>query len=201
MTKAGARLLADYLEYAGSDGTVAEASGRSELNPFEADVRDRLAECGITVVPQYGVGGYRVDFAATHPDDTSRMVLAIETDGASYHASRSVRDRDRLRGEHLQRLGWNFHRLWSTNWFQNPEAEVARLRDAYQQAVAATEPPATEPPATEPPATEPPATEPPATEPPATEPPATEPPATEPPASAPPATRRPAAQPPAVREP
>jgi hypothetical protein len=65
VTKAGARLLPDYLEYAGSGGTVAEASGRSELNPFEADVRDRLAECGITVVPQYGVGGYRVDFAAT----------------------------------------------------------------------------------------------------------------------------------------
>jgi very-short-patch-repair endonuclease len=181
VTKAGARLLADYLEYAGSGGTVAEASGRSELNPFEADVRDRLAECGITVVPQYGVGGYRVDFAATHPDDTSRMVLAIETDGASYHASRSVRDRDRLRGEHLQRLGWSFHRLWSTNWFQNPQAEVTRLRDAYQQAVAATDPQATDPPATDPPANDPPATA--------------------PPASAPPATQRPAAQPPAVREP
>jgi len=77
-------------------------------------VRDRLAAAGITVVPQYGVGGYRVDFAAAHPQDADRMVLAIETDGASYHQSRSVRDRDRLRGEHLQRLGWSFHRLWST---------------------------------------------------------------------------------------
>jgi very-short-patch-repair endonuclease len=161
VTKAGARLLADYLEYAGSGGSVAEASGRSELNPFEADVRDRLAACGITVVPQYGVGGYRVDFAATHPDDASRMVLAIETDGASYHESRSVRDRDRLRGEHLQRLGWSFHRLWSTNWFQNPQAEVARLRDAYQRAVAAAEPPAAAPPVAEPPGAGPPGAGPP----------------------------------------
>ena len=67
VTKAGARLLADYLEYAGSGGTAPPASGGAELNPFEADVRDRLAACGITVVPQYGVGGYRVDFAAAHP--------------------------------------------------------------------------------------------------------------------------------------
>jgi hypothetical protein len=89
---------------AGSGGTAAAASGAAELNPFEADVRDRLAECGITVVPQYGVGGYRVDFAAAHPDDAGRMVLAIEADGASYRESGSVRDRDRLRGEHLQRL-------------------------------------------------------------------------------------------------
>jgi very-short-patch-repair endonuclease len=135
VTKAGARLLADYLEYASSGGTAVVASGGDELNPFESDVRDRLAEFGITVVPQYGVGGYRIDFAATHPKDADRMVLAIEADGASYRESGSVRDRDRLRGEHLQRLGWSFHRLWSTNWFHDPQAEVAKLRDAYNRAV------------------------------------------------------------------
>jgi very-short-patch-repair endonuclease len=151
VTKAGARMLADYLEYAGSGGTAvgamkgAGAVGGGELNPFEADVRDRLAACGITVVPQYGVGGYRVDFAATHPQDADRMVLAIEADGASYRESGSVRDRDRLRGEHLQRLGWNFHRLWSTNWFADPQAEVARVRDAFERAISAADPPDPEP--------------------------------------------------------
>lgn len=140
VTKAGARLLADYLEYAGSGGTPADASGGTALNPFEADVRDHLARYGITVVPQYGVGGFRVDFAATHPKDPDRMVLAIEADGASYRDSRSVRDRDRLRKEHLERLGWNFHRLWSTNWFHNPQAEADKLRRAYEKAVAAYEP-------------------------------------------------------------
>jgi len=98
-------------------------------------VRDRLAAAGITVVPQYGVGGYRVDFAAMHPEDPGRMVLAIEADGATYWQSGSVRDRDRLRGEHLQRLGWRYHRLWSTNWFGDPDAEVAKVRDAYSRAV------------------------------------------------------------------
>jgi very-short-patch-repair endonuclease len=138
LTKAGAKMLADYLDYAGSGGTVAAASGgldASELSSFEADVRDRLAECGIIVVPQYGVGGYRVDFAATHPDDGDRMVLAIEADGASYHRSGSVRDRDRLRSEHLRRLGWSFHRIWSTSWFHDPASEVAKLKDAYTEAV------------------------------------------------------------------
>jgi very-short-patch-repair endonuclease len=139
LTKAGARLLANYLEYAGSGGDAPAATGGSVLNPFEADVRDRLAECGITVVPQYGVGGYRVDFAASHPDDESRMVLAIEADGASYRKSGSVRDRDRLRGEHLQRLGWRFHRIWSTSWFHDPESEVAKLQAAYADAVTAAD--------------------------------------------------------------
>ena len=135
LTKAGAKLLADYLEYAGSGGTSSATSGGGVLNPFEADVRDRLAACGITVVPQFGVGGYRVDFAATHPDDGDRMLLAIEADGTSYRQSGSVRDRDRLRGEHLQRLGWRFHRIWSTNWFRDPDSEVTKLQKAYQDAV------------------------------------------------------------------
>lgn len=138
LTKAGAKMLADYLDYAGSGGTVSAASAGGsdgDLSAFEADVRDRLAQCGITVVPQYGVGGYRVDFAATHPDDADRMVLAIEADGASYHRSGSVRDRDRLRSEHLRRLGWSFHRIWSTSWFHDPASEVAKLRDAYTEAV------------------------------------------------------------------
>jgi len=140
LTKTGAKLLADYLEYAGSGGTTSATSGATELNPFEADVRDRLAACGITVVPQYGVGGYRVDFAATHPGDSDRMLLAIEADGASYRKSGSVRDRDRLRGEHLQRLGWSFQRIWSTNWFRDPQSEVAKLQKAYQDALSAAAP-------------------------------------------------------------
>jgi very-short-patch-repair endonuclease len=146
VTKAGARMLADYLDYASSGGSAPHATGAAKLDSFEQDVRDRLAARGITVVPRYGVGGYRVDFAATHPRDPGRMVLAIEADGASYRKSGSVRDRDRLRGEHLQRLGWSYHRLWSTNWFRDPEAEVARVVEAYTKAVARIEPP--EPPGT-----------------------------------------------------
>jgi very-short-patch-repair endonuclease len=151
LTKAGARLLAEYLEYAGAGGTPMAAAGAEAADAFEASVRERLAQYGIIVVPQYGVGGYRVDFAAAHPDDPSRMILAVEADGASYRDSGSVRDRDRLRKEHLERLGWNVHRLWSTNWFHDPDAEVAKLRAAYDQAVASAPPPEPEPPEPVPP--------------------------------------------------
>jgi very-short-patch-repair endonuclease len=155
LTKPGARLLAEYLEYAGSGGTPVAASGAASTSgPFESNVAARLADLGITVVPQFGVGGYRVDFAAAHPDDPSRMILAIEADGASYRDSGSVRDRDRLRKEHLERLGWRVHRLWSTSWFTDPDTELAKLRAAYDSAVQAN-PPAPPPP---PPDTAPPPT-------------------------------------------
>ncbi|HZR53986.1 MAG TPA: AAA domain-containing protein [Streptosporangiaceae bacterium] len=141
VTKAGARMLAEYLDYAGSGGVPVSASGSSgDLDSFAESVRTRLADYGITVVPSYGVGGYRVDFAFAHPDDPSRMILAVEADGASYRDSGSVRDRDRLRKEHLERLGWRYRRLWSTNWFHDPEGEAARLREAYEKAVAESPP-------------------------------------------------------------
>ena len=158
LTAPGARLLAEYLEYAraggvpvapvlassagyaGDDGSRPGRSG-GDAGAFHADVAARLAALGITVVPQYGVGGYRVDFAAAHPDDPSRMILAIEADGAGYRDSGSVRDRDRLRKEHLERLGWHVHRLWSTAWFTDPAGELAKLRAAFDSAVSAAPPP------------------------------------------------------------
>jgi very-short-patch-repair endonuclease len=148
LTKAGARLLAEYLEYASAGGVPVAASGSGrDLGAFEASVRSRLAALGIAVVPQYGVGGYRVDFALSDPEDPSRMILAVEADGASYRDSGSVRDRDRLRKEHLERLGWRFHRLWSTSWYSDPEGELAKLRAAYERAVreSSVAPPAPDP--------------------------------------------------------
>jgi very-short-patch-repair endonuclease len=135
----GARLLRGYLEYAeaqtiGSPAALMPGSGPA--NPFEKDVFDRLTAAGVPLIGQYGVGGHRIDFAATHPDDPTKLVLAIEADGRTYHSSPTARDRDRLRQEHLERLGWRFHRIWSTDWFHNRDAEIARAVEAYQDAVA-----------------------------------------------------------------
>ena len=78
---------------------------------------------------------------AKHPTQPGRMVMAIECDGASYHSSATARDRDRLRQEHLERLGWHFHRIWSAEWFRHREAEVARALQAYKQAVSTADRP------------------------------------------------------------
>lgn len=134
----GAKMLAAYLAYAESGGSDLGnvARDKPELNPFERDVEAQLRAAGIPLVPQYGCSGYWIDFAAQHPTRPGQMVLAIECDGATYHSSATARDRDRLRQEHLERLGWTFHRIWSQDWFYHREKEVARALAAYQAAVA-----------------------------------------------------------------
>jgi very-short-patch-repair endonuclease len=138
-TAAGVKMLRAYLQYAASGGKNLGdvALDKPALNPFEISVRDRLLAAGIPLVAQYGVAGYWIDFAAAHPTQPGKMVLAIEADGASYHSSPTARDRDRLRQEQLERLGWSFHRIWSTDWFADADTCVAKARAAYAQAVAA----------------------------------------------------------------
>ena len=137
----GARMLGRYLAYAESGGTNLGdvALVKPDLNPFERDVEAQLTQAGIPLVAQWGCSGYWIDYVAKHPTQPGRMVLAIECDGASYHASATARDRDRLRQQHLERLGWRFHRIWSAEWFRRREAEVARALDAYTAAVAAVD--------------------------------------------------------------
>ncbi len=138
---AGVEMLRAYLQYAASGGEHLGdvAMAKPALNPFEISVRDRLLAAGIPLVAQYGVAGYWIDFAAAHPTQPGKMVLAIEADGAAYHSSPTARDRDRLRQEQLERLGWSFHRIWSTDWFTDADTCVARARLAYDQAVAAAD--------------------------------------------------------------
>jgi very-short-patch-repair endonuclease len=134
----GAQMLFRYLQYAESGGSHLgdPAKPKPELNPFERDVRDALTAAGVPIVVQYGCSGYWIDFAAQHPTQPGRMVLAIEADGATYHARQTARDRDRLRQDHLERLGWRFHRIWSTDWFHKRNAEIERAVAAWNAAVA-----------------------------------------------------------------
>jgi superfamily I DNA and/or RNA helicase len=123
----GIHVLKAYLEYAETGrldaGSVSEREPDSE---FEEPVRDRLQDKGFDVISQVGVAGYFIDLAVKHPK-RSGFVLGIECDGASYHSTRSARDRDRLRQQVLERLQWNIYRIWSTDWFQNPAQELRRL--------------------------------------------------------------------------
>jgi hypothetical protein len=63
------------------------------------------------------------------------MVLAVEADGDRYHRAASARDRDRLRQETLERLGWTFCRVWASAWFADPEGETERIVTAWRKAV------------------------------------------------------------------
>ena len=134
----GLEFLRNYLQYAAVDGKIFAHGELSDepMNDFEADICDTLTGRGMKLVPQVGCSNFRIDFGVCHPTEPGRFVLAIECDGATYHSSYTARDRDRLRQQQLENLGWNFHRIWSTDWFMRKHEEVERAWSAYQKAVA-----------------------------------------------------------------
>lgn len=125
----GAQLLRDFLIYAERGHLVgARLSALMDAeSPFEREVLGELEGRGIRVVPQVGVGPFRVDIGVLDDQVPGRFICGIECDGAAYHQSETARDRDRLREEVLRRLGWRIHRVWSTDWFKWREGQVERL--------------------------------------------------------------------------
>ncbi|MDT4824838.1 TIGR00376: putative DNA helicase [compost metagenome] len=131
----GVRALKNFLKYAETgELEVARETGKAVDSPFELEVIEALRERDYEVEPQVGTAGYFIDIAVKDPEYPGRYVLAIECDGAAYHSSRSARDRDRLRQGVLEGLGWNFHRIWSTDWFRNPHQEINRAVAAIEAA-------------------------------------------------------------------
>ena len=131
----GVQALKTFLEYA-QHGVidVPEATGREADSPFEEAVATRLRTRGHDVEHQIGSAGFFIDLAVVDPASPGRYLLGIECDGASYHSARSARDRDRLRQQVLEGLGWRIHRIWSTDWFRDPEQELGRVEVAVRLA-------------------------------------------------------------------
>lgn len=134
-TKHGVRALKNFLKYAETRVLeVSKETGKATDSPFEDEVLAALKDRNYLVEPQVGTAGYFIDLAVKDPERPGRYILAIECDGASYHSSKSARDRDRLRQGVLEGLGWQFHRIWSTDWFRNRQQETDRVVDAIERA-------------------------------------------------------------------
>ncbi|MEJ6482057.1 DUF4011 domain-containing protein [Nostoc punctiforme UO1] len=133
----GVKLLHDYLKYAASGGERLEGNSYKDTldfdSPFEEDVYHTLVQQGYTIRTQVGCSGYRIDLGVVNSDRPGEFLLGIECDGASYHSSPTARDRDRLRQQVLERLGWKIHRIWSTDWFRNKPVQVRLLIEKIKQ--------------------------------------------------------------------
>lgn len=125
-SKRGVQALRDFLSYCetGILHRTERDTGRGPDSDFEISVMTALREEGFECISQVGVAGFFIDIAVVDPGNPGRYLMGIECDGATYHSAKSARDRDRLRQTILERLGWRIKRIWSTDWFKNPQGEL-----------------------------------------------------------------------------
>ena len=106
-------MLREFLHYAETKNISAgQVNNRRFESPFEEAIAITVQQGGYDVRPQIGVSGFRIDLGVLDPSQPGRFIMGIECDGAAYHSGRSARDRDRLRQEVLEGLGWKLYRIW-----------------------------------------------------------------------------------------
>ncbi len=117
----------------GELGKMAGISARQPDHPpdfdsdFELSVYEALTKQGLRVDQQVGDSGFRIDLAIRHPKREDCYVLGLECDGRTYHSQFTARARDIWRQQILESRGWRIHRIWSTNWWLDPQAEVDKV--------------------------------------------------------------------------
>lgn len=130
---AGAIMLRDFLAYAEEQaGWFGEMPRPAQADPSTNGVvlrefADRLRRAGLVVHEGLGASAQPIDLAVESGVEQGRLAVAVESDGKQYAAMAAVRDRDRLRAEHLTRLGWTHLRVWSEDLFRDPARDLSRV--------------------------------------------------------------------------
>ncbi|MCR1847892.1 AAA domain-containing protein [Paeniclostridium sordellii] len=142
----GRSLLKHYLDYCEAiflnhkekaDKILKEVCSNKDINnlkytnkdesPLETQIREALVNKGVCLNQQVQQLGFRIDMAVIDPRNANRYLLAIEADGATYHSSRTAKERDLYRQRLLEEKGWEFIRIWSKDWWNNKDREVERV--------------------------------------------------------------------------
>jgi very-short-patch-repair endonuclease len=97
-------------------------------SPFEEEVLNELLQFlpEEQIVTQFQLGGFRLDFAIKNRNLEPEII--IECDGKTYHSSKVAYRYDLHRQRIIERHGLKVYRIWSTNWWRNKDAEVAKLK-------------------------------------------------------------------------
>ena len=131
----GPRVLKRFLQFAATGVLEEQVSTSDDFDsPFEEAVSHVIEGLGYKVDKQVGSAGFKIDLAVKHPSEPGRYMLAVECDGATYHRALWARERDRMRQEVLENMGWKFHRIWSTDWFYRRGSAVEKLKTALEEA-------------------------------------------------------------------
>ncbi|WP_143065812.1 DUF4011 domain-containing protein [Lachnobacterium bovis] len=126
----GTKLLKEYLKYAkdSKNAALSDETNREVDSELVIEICDFLRENGFMVDTKIGFSNYQIDIGVKDPN-TLDYVLAIECDGRTYSSFKNTRDRERLRQQVLESMGWKYYRIWSAEWYKNKETEKTRLLD------------------------------------------------------------------------
>ena len=129
-TKAkGVEGLKHFLEYAERQ-TLARRpqSDRDSADRIIAEqIADRLQRAGYPAMIQLGRSSFKVNLAVALPSAPDCYRLGILIDGETYRRTQTTRDREVGQPGVLGNLNWEVMRVWSPDWFRQPDLVIERI--------------------------------------------------------------------------
>ncbi len=122
--------LKAFLEYAQKGKSILSYRNPANIVKTEDFVKliaERIREKGYEVNTNIGCSGYRIDIGVVDAKNKSRYILGVLSDGQNYNAAKTAGDREIVQYDVLRLLGWNIYKVWSTDWWENPERVVDNL--------------------------------------------------------------------------
>ncbi len=95
---------------------------RGVASSFSLEVGKKIIEKGYKVIPEYEVGGYRIDLVV----EGEEARLGVECDGDQYHGPNKWED-DLDREAVLKRAGWDIWRVKGSSYYKNPDEALSNL--------------------------------------------------------------------------
>lgn len=125
----GVEGLKHFLEYAESQ-TLVKNSNNASLRS-DTVIADNIASAlnkhGYQASTSIGRSVFKVDIAVCSPSNPNEYLLGILLDGEGYRDTQTTRDREIVKPSVLSSLRWKVMRVWSVDWFNNPERVISRI--------------------------------------------------------------------------
>lgn len=115
---------------------VQEALNKQHLS---ASISKKLQEKGLEVKCNIGTSGFKVDIGIVHPDKPQQYILGVVIDGHYYYNAQTTNDREMVMPSVLKSLGWNIHRIWTIDWFENSDKIIDTIVEKVKQLHTQTE--------------------------------------------------------------
>jgi very-short-patch-repair endonuclease len=121
------RQLIEHAEHPARLMRALEEKEKRTQSNFEREVMQQLATAGYRVTPHWRIGTFRIDLVVE--GDGKR--LAIECDGDRYYPLEKLPE-DMDRQSVLERMGWIFTRIRSSEFFRNPARTMKPVFEKLQ---------------------------------------------------------------------
>jgi hypothetical protein len=131
---AGLKAFLAYAEKGKSALPIRSANKSKTESSFESVLAAQIKKLGYEVHTNIGCSEFKIDIGIINPTNSDEYLLGIMCDGYYYNNAKTPRDREIVQKDVLKILGWDIHRIWSVDWWENPQRSLDQIIIAIDSA-------------------------------------------------------------------